>query len=732
MKTIISVILIILCALPAHTQERKKVAVVLSGGGAKGVAHVRALKVIEEAGIPIDYVAGTSMGALVGALYSMGYTPHQLDSMIMVQDWSFLLSDAAKRSTKTFTEKEDDAKYVITLPFNETPKEAIPDGIIKGKNLAVLFNELTIGYHDSINFNKLPIPFACVAVDLRKGKEVVFHSGKISESMRASMAIPAAFTPVRTDSMVLVDGGLINNFPVDVALKMGADLVIGVDVQNDPDENKSLATVPDMVSEMSDMLSRDKYNENMKHVDLYIKVNVKGYNAASFTLPALDTLMTRGEYAARQKWDELIDFKEKIGVRKNYTPEPRVPYHFLTDTTVVHIHNITFTGIKNPDESHLLEICKLTENSYLTMQQLKTAVKRLYAKQIYANISYTLNEVSDGYNLVFYMEDNQVNLFRLGIRFDSEEIAAILLNATYNFNTQIPTTATLTARFGKRSGARLDYMVLPNPLRFFNFSYAYHYNDINMYSRGDRKYNATYHHHLGDIGYSNIFSQDLKIGLGVRYEYFHYDNFLYNRNENNQVIKSEGFFSYYFLARYETMDKKVYPTRGTSLQADASVYTDNLYSYNDDSPITAVSLWWKSVFSITNRLAFIPSGYARVLFGNDSPYSYLNTVGGDTPGRYVPQQIPFIGINYMEIVDNSLFVVNLRLRQRMFKKHYAIANFNYGLTNNKVGDVFNGRKLAGGSIGYGYDSLFGPLEASLNFSNSTKNVEFYLNIGYRF
>ena len=200
-----------------HSQEqRKKVGVVLSGGGAKGMAHIKALKVIEEAGIPIDYIAGTSMGAIVGGLYAIGYTPEQLDSMVRKQDWTFLLSDRIKRSAMSLTDRERSEKYTVSIPFTKTPKDAATGGIMKGQNLANLFSDLTVGYHDSIDFNKLPIPFACVAANVVNGEQIVFHDGILSTAMRASMAIPGVFTPVRQDSMVLVDGGIVNNYPADV------------------------------------------------------------------------------------------------------------------------------------------------------------------------------------------------------------------------------------------------------------------------------------------------------------------------------------------------------------------------------------------------------------------------------------------------------------------------------------------------------------------------------------
>ena len=161
----------------AQSHPRKKVGIVLSGGGAKGMAHIGALKVIEKTGIPIDYVVGTSMGSIIGGLYSIGYTPEQLDSMVRRQDWTFLLSDKIPRSEQNMAEREAAEKYVFSLPFGKNTKAQAIGGLIKGQNLANLFNELTIGYHDSIDFNKLPIPFACVSENIVNGNEVNFHKG---------------------------------------------------------------------------------------------------------------------------------------------------------------------------------------------------------------------------------------------------------------------------------------------------------------------------------------------------------------------------------------------------------------------------------------------------------------------------------------------------------------------------------------------------------------------------
>ncbi|MFR4038364.1 MAG: patatin-like phospholipase family protein [Butyricimonas faecalis] len=227
MKRIFVFLLVLFVILDAQGQ-RKKVGLVLSGGGAKGVAHIGVLKVLEEAGIPIDYIAGTSMGSLVGALYAIGYDAHAMDSLVRRQDWMFLLSDKVYRYNLPFSEKEETEKYLVSVPIKNNREIKIPSGFISGQNVYNLFSDLTIGYHDSLDFKKLPIPFACVASNLVDGKEVIQDYGVLPLAMRASMAIPGAFAPVRQDSMVLVDGGISNNFPVDIAKAMGADIIIGV------------------------------------------------------------------------------------------------------------------------------------------------------------------------------------------------------------------------------------------------------------------------------------------------------------------------------------------------------------------------------------------------------------------------------------------------------------------------------------------------------------------------
>ena len=724
----------ILLPFSLHSQEqRKKVGVVLSGGGAKGMAHIKALQVIEEAGIPIDYIAGTSMGAIVGGLYAIGYTPEQLDSMVRKQDWTFLLSDRIKRSAMSLTDRERSEKYTVSIPFTQTPKDAATGGIMKGQNLANLFSDLTVGYHDSIDFNKLPIPFACVAANVVNGEQIVFHDGILSTAMRASMAIPGVFTPVRQDSMVLVDGGIVNNYPADVVKAMGADIIIGVDVQNALKKADKLNSVPDILGQIVDITCQSNHEKNVDLTDTYIRVNVDGYSSASFTPAAIDTLMRRGEEAAKAQWGSLLAVKKKIGIAEDYTPKQHGPYSSLSNARTVYVTDISFSGVEVDDKKWLMKKCNLKENSDISTQQIEQALYQLRGTQSYSSASYTLKETPEGYHLNFLLQEKYERRINLGIRFDSEEIASLLVNATADLKTRIPSRLALTGRLGKRYAARIDYTLEPMQQRNFNFSYMFQYNDINIYEEGDRAYNTTYKYHLAEFGFSDVWYKNFRFGLGLRFEYYKYKDFLFKKPEISDLkVESEHFLSYFAQVQYNTYDKGRFPSKGSDFRAAYSLYTDNMAQYNEHAPFSALNASWASVIPVTRRFSIIPSIYGRILIGRDFPYPLQNAIGGDVPGFYIPQQLPFAGVTNLELMDNTIMIASIKFRQRMGAIHYLTLTGNYGLTDSNFFDILKGKQLFGISAGYGMDSIFGPLEISLGYSNQTDKGSCFVNLGYYF
>lgn len=290
MKKIVLILVAVLMSGAAIAQtestgvKRKKVGVVLSGGGAKGVAHIGVLKVLEKAGIPVDIVTGTSMGSIIGGLYAIGYNANALDSMVRVQDWTYVISDREDLRRQSLSDRKKQNTYFFTTGMTIGKRDKNAGGFIKGKNLAELFQQLCTGYTDSLDFTRdLPIPFACVATNIIDNSEVDFHSGRLAQAMRASMAIPATFSPVRIGDKVLVDGGLKNNYPADIAREMGAEIIIGVTVQGAPKVAEDMGGTMSIISQIVDVNCKNKYDENLAITDLHFQVDTKGYGSASFT-----------------------------------------------------------------------------------------------------------------------------------------------------------------------------------------------------------------------------------------------------------------------------------------------------------------------------------------------------------------------------------------------------------------------------------------------------------------
>lgn len=719
---------------PGTAASRKKVGLVLGGGGAKGVSHIGVLKVLEEAGIRIDYIAGTSMGAIVGGLYAIGYSPAEIDSMVSRQDWTMLLSDRVKRSNLSFPEKENSERYILSLPFGKNKKDRVFNGVIKGQNLQNLFSNLTIGYHDSVDFNVFPIPFACVAVDVVNGREHVFRHGSLPLAMRASMAIPAVFTPVRLDSMMLVDGGLNNNYPADVALAMGADILIGVDLgTSDLKVLDGLNTPGDVVGQIVALHGYDKYRWNKEHTDLLIRPDMNPYNSASFSSIALDTLIDRGEQAARRQWSEIVALKQKIGLDAAALPASpfRKPTYPVLSSDTFFIRTLSFEGADPRDEKWLTRISGLKENSRISLSELQNAMSILVGTNAFSNVSYKLTGEKQK-NLLLTVQPKSISSINVGLRFDTEEIVAVLFNATLDYRARYRSRLAFTGRVGKKSYARLDYGIERTPLRKFNLAYMFTYQDLDIYHRGEKIFNTTYRHHLAEFGYSDMNWLSFKIQVGVRYEYFDYNSFLYTGENQDYKIRPQSFFSYFALAHFETLDRRYFPSKGVSLKADYSIYTDNFVTYKNHTPFSALGLDFLSVLPLSSHLSLLPSLSGRVLIGRDAAYPFLNAVGGEMSERYLPQQIPFAGINHIEILDNALAIARLHLRQRIGDRHYISLIANYGIHHNDFFSLFKGEHLWGGSVGYAYNSIAGPLSTSFGLSNRHNHVQFYLNLGYTF
>lgn len=716
----------------ANYSHRKKVAVVLSGGGAKGVAHIGALKVIERAGIPIDYIVGTSMGSIVGGLYAIGYDAMTLDSIVRGQDWKTLLSDNVNPRNMSLKERDRQNTYILSRPIIRHDDAEVKGGLISGHNLANLFSKLTIGYHDSIDFKNLPIPFACVATDMVTYKEIDITSGWLSQAMRASMAIPGAFSPVRIDSMVLVDGGLKNNYPVDVARKLGADIVIGVTVQSKQKGASELVSSRSILMQLLDFSVQNKYKENVSNTDIFIPVDVTGYSSISFSAKAVDSLIIRGEVAANKVWDNLMQLKDSLGLSADYQPYRMRRQSMDPALGKVRLIAVDYSGVANNDIRYISRKYKITEGNSVTSVQIEQAMTALRSDLMYSSADYMLRQMPGGYWLVITAGERKITQASLGVRFDTEEMVALQANTNFRLKTFVPVELNLTGRLGKRYMGRVAATFMPANFRNCTLAYTFRRNDINVYFDGTRDFNVTYNYHAVDAALINITGKNYNIDLTAKWEYYHFDNMLSGAETAVSRMSDERLYSAHLRMYYNSENKKFFTTRGAMFEASYGIYTDNFVQYRGNNPVQEVSGVWRVAVRLNSHLTMQPVVYGRIVWGMETPWCLGNFIGGDFYGHYVDQQLPFPGVGCIEPVDNAIVAAGLNLQQRVMDNNYIFLRSAAAIEANKLKNLFDKAVDLGVKLGWAYDSLFGPISASLGYSNITKSVDFYINLGYQF
>ena len=731
-RSLAVLVLCLLVAVGSLAGERRKVGVVLSGGGAKGMAHIGVLKVIERAGIPVDYVVGTSMGAIVGGLYSIGYDANTLDSLVRCQDWRYLLSDMVEPHNQSMRERYNQSTYLLSRPIIRTTGLAAEGGLVSGHNLSNLFSWLTVGYHDSISFDNLPIPFACVATDMVDYSEVVFRSGWLSQAMRASMAIPGVFTPVRIDSMVLVDGGLKNNYPVDVARGMGADLIIGVTLQKPARKASELNNAMDILLQLVDFSVKNKFDDNVSHTDVQVAVDAEKFTSMSFSPRAIDSLITIGEEAAMVQWDSLMALKRAIGLDSAYAPPPRHRAASAGKPQRVRLAVVDFEGVSSGDSRYLRRKFGIAEGDSVSAETLEAVMASLRSDLMYSSAEYSLRQMAGGYWLRIVAGRRKVTQLNLGVRFDTEETVALQANSDFRLPTRLPVEVSVTGRLGRRYMANVAATVMPANRGNWTVDYTFRYNDINIYDEGRRDFNVTYDYHTLRQVLISFNLRNFTLDLAARWENFNYGTMLSGEERSGMVFGDEHLYSYNLWLHYNSENDRYFTTRGASLEAGYSLYTDDFVHYRSGDPVHVVGGRWRFALRLTDRFALQPSVYGRMLLGGEKPWCLSNFIGGDFAGHYVEQQMPFAGIGNIEMADNALVAVGLKAQQRIMDNNYVMVRASFALDADKLRYLWQSPLLHGYQLSWAYNSMFGPVNANLGYSSKSKRVFFYLNLGFEF
>ena len=678
--------------------SRPKVGVVLSGGGAKGVAHISALRAIERAGIPIDYICGTSMGSLIGGLYAVGWSTDELDSLVRHQDWLFLLTDRPKSENLDLYTRQLQTTYPLWHAFTGGRRNE-GAGFIRGVNLDRLFDRLLEGYLDSISFDSLPIPFACVATDVVTNTEVDFRSGYLKQALRASMSIPGVFSPVRMGDRVLVDGGLRNNYPADLAREMGADIVIGVTVQGDTLTADDISSAIDVFMQVIDVNCKNKYRENIEGSDVVMRVDVKGYTAASFTPAAIDTLLRRGAEEADRHWEELLALRRKLDSG-------------LEGSRVSGLEGSKDSGLEGSKVSGL-------EGSRVSGFE-GSKVSGLEGSRVSGLEGSKVSPLASS------------SIVGVTFRFDNEETGALQIGALLPFHPGgLPMELYTHLRLGKRIEFKAEQRIFPRGITSPMFSYTFRRNDIDIYDDGVRTYNVKYHQHTVEAVPLNSVFRRYRVQAGIRFDYYDYYSPLLSASTTAIHLDDNHLFSYFFQSEINTQNHPYLPTSGLRLLAAYTYYTDNFLGYDGTHGISEMKALWSLALSPSSRVTFKPSLYGRMLLhSGDVPLALSNALGSSQ--QIVEQQTAFPGVRSLTYAGRCLLAAQLRLQFEIARNHYLLIDGGLARHTLNMDELIEAPNLYGASIGYCYYTFLGPIEASVGYSSLAPGVNFYLNIGHRF
>ncbi|MBR0530977.1 MAG: patatin-like phospholipase family protein [Bacteroidales bacterium] len=751
-------------------EHRPTVALVLSGGGAKGAAHVGVISYLESIGMPIDLVMGTSMGGLVGGIYALGYDAPHLDSLIRGIDWDMVLSDKVPRKYLSYSTIKYKEKYVLSFPFYYDKKEflkqksdelqyphrsedihfgadgddasglvrsnlmgSLPSGMVFGQNVSNLLSSLSVGYQDDIDFYKdLPIPFLCVATDLVKGTAKIWSQGKWTTALRSTMSIPGLFTPVKTGGMVLVDGGIRNNYPTDLAKKCGADIVIGVNLSSGYKSYSEINNLGDILDTGIDMMGRSSFENNIDIPDVTIKPDLHEYGMMSFDTHSIDVIIGRGYEAAVAVADQLDSLKRVVG-----PGEKSLSNSVADDIRLgkVLISGVEIVGVSDKESAYLQNKIAVKAGTRVGSAEIEDAVATIYATNSFDYVNYELLGDDQPYRLKFSCKKGPINKVGVGARFDTEEVVAVIVNVGLGVQKLRGASWDFTGKVGSNPYAGAVYSYVAQRGMTVNAAFSLRYTDKNTFSLGNNNFRINNTNIREEFYLSNIKWSKFFLKTGFRNDYYNISSILSERsiwNYNSDQLKN-NYLSLFLDGRNDSLDDGYVPTSGHSVGISYRWVFGGFP--NRFNKFHAVQFDAKKVYG-GDSFAFIPSLNARVLFGSEVPIQFANTMGGSMAGRYLEQQMPFIGINNAASMSKMLGIARADLRVKLYRNNYLTGIYNYAVSVDDIDD-FNywGTKVYdyhGFGLQYTYNSIVGPISANVHWSDYTHSAGVYLSIGFDF
>ncbi len=745
-----ALMIFLLGIIPLYSQEmdekeRLKVGLVLSGGGAKGMAHIGALKVIEEAGVKIDFIGGTSMGAIVGALYASGYSAGELDSLFRKADFNDLIQDNLPRGAKTFYEKEDSERYALSLPFDNF-KISFPQSISRGQNI---YNELVrLLYHvrDIDDFNDLPIPFFCMGTDMEKGQQIILNKGYLPEAVMASGTFPSLFEPAEIDGAIVIDGGVLNNYPIKEVKALGADIVIGVDVQHQLRDREQLNSATDILLQINNFRTVEDMKTKAGLTDIYIKPEIDEFSVMDFDMK--DPIITSGENAANKHLPELnkIAFNQKSHV------------HFIQgikDIDSITINRLVIEGNVNYSRAYIKGKLRISLPSKTTFGKLQQGIGNLAATNNFKSIRYRLNSGTNGEDLVLKLIENPNKAYLRGaVHYDDLYKTAALINLTKKNLFFKDDVASIDFALGDNIRYNFQYYLdkgsywslgVNSRLNVFDYGIDFDVIRSNFNTFQDENLNQI---NLNVSDFTNqlylqtVLKEEFAFILGVEHKLLKYSTRtifdqqpeLADPRDERIYFENSNYYSAYGKLILDTYNDRYFPSKGLFFDGDFHLYLFSSDFNNNFKEFSIAKARMGGAFPIVGNLSANLETEGGFKLGSSSVKA-LDFVLGGYGNNLINNFIPFVGYDFLSLPGNSYVKAYGRLDFEFVKKHHLMFTVNFANVEDdlfRTGEWFTLPDYFGYGISYGWESFFGPVNIMYSWSPELNDGNVFFSLGFWF
>ena len=716
------------CFLFSQTKDRPKVGVVLSGGGAKGYAHIGALKIIEEAGIKIDYIGGTSIGAIVGGLYASGYSADELRDIMYSLDLKRMIMNEKSRRELPFFDKSYREKYILELPFDNF-RLGFPNAISSGQGTVEELTYLFRHVHDIQNFNDLPIPFVCVATKLSDGESVVFREGYLPQVVMASGAYPTLLEPVYIDGEMYIDGGVRNNYPVQEVIDMGADIIIGIDLQEGLLGQDELNSATKVIEQIISYGIAEKSKEQSQLVNLTIRPDLTGFSVTSFDQK--DQIINAGTTAAEDVLPQLEEIARAQGnITVHSTPRDENEYILITDLEI--------NGLESFNRSYIKGKLGIKPPHLVSYQNIRDGIKSLYSSGNFSKVYYRIKNNEKGQNTLalFVREESSKQSVKFGLHYDDLFKTGLLINFTSKrvlVNNSVLSADLVLGDFPRYElNYYIDNGIYPSFGIFSGFKqFDYGANLLNFNENAeDVSLNYQFNEFINQAYVQSTLFEKYAIGGGIEHQYLDIKTNNLPASDPNKIIENSYFLSGMGYLKADNLDNPNFPRNGLKFNGLFKyLFSSNSDDFNETSML---SLNIEGNKSINRWLSVKGFGSFGTYFSNFPPISQKFILGGFVEQTFMNYS-RFYGLPFLYAAGDNVMVVGTKIQGRFLRNHYVSSYVNLGNVENDFNELNLFKyKYIGYGIGYGYDSPLGPISGLWTYSPYTKKGLFNVSLGFWF